>query len=380
MFPFADVIMFILSFLILGRVGLRRYRLRRWVLHTIIIVAVLTMTLSVITDNVIYNTDDFLLFTLQDIPGRPDFPTDGKCEGSNNPFCLRVPLDTMLEPVTCDSPDRPVTLLLMTTSTAKSRERRNLHRKYYSALAPYNIRRVFLLGQTEDPLLQGDIVREAKEHGDILQWDVPETYRNIVLKTIMAYKWFNDTCRHVKYYMKTDDDVVINFPAMLQFIRDQNLHKPFLMGNCVFNRTVRRNQKLSRHYIRYEQYGKDSFPPFCEGSGYIMPEKVPRSLAAASFNIPVFPIEDSFTGTAIASLNYPVSIEDHQNEFSADYWFLVASSVCDRLRKGKLFTAHCPGGKQLEEAMHCALNSTLGALWSHGTLGISTKLALVFYP
>ena len=49
---------------------------------------------------------------------------------------------------------------------------------------------LFLVG-TSTPQLDRAIVQEAGEQGDMLQYSIEDTYRNLVYKPLMAFIWIN---------------------------------------------------------------------------------------------------------------------------------------------------------------------------------------------
>lgn len=64
------------------------------------------------------------------------------------------------------------------------------------------------------------VVEESRAHGDILQEDFVDSYLNLTLKTVMGLKWGSQHCRSAKYFMKTDDDMFINLPAIMTYLTE----------------------------------------------------------------------------------------------------------------------------------------------------------------
>ena len=50
-------------------------------------------------------------------------------------------------------------------------------------------RLVFLLGATENVTLQEEIIAESREHGDLVQGSILDTYRNLTYKSVMGHVW-----------------------------------------------------------------------------------------------------------------------------------------------------------------------------------------------
>ena len=155
-----------------------------------------------------------------------------------------------------------------------------------------------------DSKIQGVLEKEASIHGDILQDDFIDSYRNMTIKTIMAFRWFHQYCAGAQFVMKADDDVFINTPALLSIIEllNDELQKT-MFGRC-YDRGVRvyRN-KMHKWFVTRTQYNGSHFMPYCVGIGYIMGSVLANKVASDMPNIPIFPIEDAYVGTYIKKFN-----------------------------------------------------------------------------
>ena len=69
----------------------------------------------------------------------------------------------------------------------------------------------FLLGQTDDE----EVLAEAKKFGDIVFGAFNDTYANLPLKTFLGYEFFVNHCRGSPALIVQDDDVVVNYDAVL---------------------------------------------------------------------------------------------------------------------------------------------------------------------
>ena len=50
-------------------------------------------------------------------------------------------------------------------------------------------RLVFMLGTTPNTRLLEEVGQESAEHGDIVQGDLLDTYRNLTYKSVMGHLW-----------------------------------------------------------------------------------------------------------------------------------------------------------------------------------------------
>lgn len=60
--------------------------------------------------------------------------------------------------------------------------------------ADFQIRIVFLIGQTENNETQNRIMEESHIHNDVIQERFLDTYNNLTLKSVMMLKWVNMNC------------------------------------------------------------------------------------------------------------------------------------------------------------------------------------------
>ncbi|KAH9503450.1 hypothetical protein Btru_067977 [Bulinus truncatus] len=59
---------------------------------------------------------------------------------------------------------------------------------------------------------------EAFRYGDILYFDMHESYYNLTLKVMSAFKWIRDHCPRVKFVLKVDVDTFVNVPLLLDLL------------------------------------------------------------------------------------------------------------------------------------------------------------------
>ena len=62
------------------------------------------------------------------------------------------------------------------------------------------------------------VVQEQRQFGDILQEDFVDSYMNLTLKSVMGLKWASRRCPSARFLMKTDDDMFVNVPKLLDYL------------------------------------------------------------------------------------------------------------------------------------------------------------------
>ena len=68
----------------------------------------------------------------------------------------------------------------------------------------------FVIGQTNDSVVQQKVKEESKKFGDILQINTIDRYVDLSVKVASLFNWVNRYCSKVDYLLKVDDDVYVN--------------------------------------------------------------------------------------------------------------------------------------------------------------------------
>ena len=96
-------------------------------------------------------------------------------------------------------------------------------------------RLVFMLGTTPNTRLLEEVGQESAEHGDIVQGDLLDTYRNLTYKSVMGHLWVSEFCRQAELVVKADDDIYVDLYGALSLAtrlrKGQKAgHEMFMMG------------------------------------------------------------------------------------------------------------------------------------------------------
>ena len=140
------------------------------------------------------------------------------------------------------------------------------------------LKTVFVLGrQKHSPSIEKRLTGEAMSYDDLLIVDFVESYDNLTLKVLAGLHWTIKFNLDVKFVLKTDDDVLINTPSLLERLSAMktNQSSGFLAGSLLAkNPTVRRG----KHRISFQQYEGKILPRYVGGSAYIMSKDVAKKL------------------------------------------------------------------------------------------------------
>lgn len=178
------------------------------------------------------------------------------------------------------------------------------------------VRRVFLLGK-ENPQDLGvnisDLLRMENQHyGDILQWDFEDTFFNLTLKDVLFWRWFSGSgCRAV-FVFKGDDDVFVNTPRLIAYLRDQletlqanDTLEDFMVGEVIGAAAADRNDK-SKYFIP-ESFYSGSYPRYAGGGGVVYSGLLAQRLDLISRRVHLYPIDDVYVGMCMIRLNaFPI--------------------------------------------------------------------------
>ncbi|XP_006822772.2 uncharacterized protein LOC102806376 [Saccoglossus kowalevskii] len=198
--------------------------------------------------------------------------------------------------------DNDVIFLVISEGSSFSRRRaiRETWGQYYEKVESRNMATVFLLGKKNSRDVEMEVKAESRDFGDILQGDFIETYRNLVLKTIMGLKWINEYCLGVNYVVKIDDDVYANVKLLmtsLEQIDRVNIYRGFTYRGMMPLRDSSNKNSVSK-----EVWPDRPFPPYNAGPMYVLSKDVANRVYKAAFDAPLLANEDVFIGTVIQNI------------------------------------------------------------------------------
>lgn len=217
-------------------------------------------------------------------------------------------------------------IVIIVLSERKSFLKRRLARQTYGSIKTANniaiLGVVFMLGNSDasgDKKIDfNELEAESNQFGDIIMGDFVDSYKNLTLKSIMAYEWLTSFCREAEIVVKTDDDVLINIFYLTEEIKawSSNEVKSSNIWCCVhWNESIMSNIN-SKFYASLDEFPKAVFPTHCAGVGYIAPIITIVRIAneiSRSFSGRVCSHEDVFmTGIVPRNIKY-INFDSLQN-------------------------------------------------------------------
>ena len=186
-------------------------------------------------------------------------------------------------------------------SWAKKESCENLHTISDPKNEQYDWRLVFMLGKTntKDGILN---VKEAERHNDILIGNIFDNYLNNTLKVYMGFLWVSRTHPNVKYILKTDDDVYVRIPAVIDYLVQKNLPSRFYGGSLYLNSSVYRKAGF-KWSVGRKYYDKENWPPFAPGAFILFSnDLMPGLLNHVTIRKPV-QTDDTYIAVVMHDLN-----------------------------------------------------------------------------
>ncbi|XP_072903740.1 beta-1,3-galactosyltransferase 5-like [Hemitrygon akajei] len=208
---------------------------------------------------------------------------------------------SLFSPVHQPPPCRPYQdLMVLVTSAPLHVDRRDAIRGSWARRrlsSPFSWQVVFLVGRATEQSAEAAVQEEQEIFGDLLLGDYVDTYRNLTLKVMHGLSWATSACRP-SYVLKTDDDCFVNTDRLPGFLVRDNPIRTGLYTGSLFpaeRRDVIRDPG-SKWYVSRQDYGRERYPPYASGVGYVLSLDAARDLLAAATSIRPIPVEDAYVG------------------------------------------------------------------------------------
>ncbi|RNA12030.1 beta-1-3-galactosyltransferase 1 [Brachionus plicatilis] len=158
-----------------------------------------------------------------------------------------------------------------------------------------SIKTVFLLGSSVNKSVNKLVEEENKFYSDIIQQDFIDTYSNLTLKSIMGLQWISLYCPNVKYVLKIDDDVLVNIPFLVSYLKSLKYLDNYYIGSYQIGAPVIRDEQF-KWAIFPSDYSSNCYPPYHQGPAYLISGKFAPVLYNISKYTRLFKLEDIYMG------------------------------------------------------------------------------------
>ncbi|XP_075152150.1 uncharacterized protein LOC142226142 [Haematobia irritans] len=213
----------------------------------------------------------------------------------------------------CPNKGNKLKLLILITSAQTHTEARLAIRQTWGHFGTRrDVSTAFVLGRTTNATISEALTQENMIYGDLIRGHFIDSYNNLTLKTLSSLEWVDQHCPKTKYILKTDDDMFINVPKLLQFLDAHSKDKRVIYGRLAKKWKPIRNKK-SKYYISTGQFNAAVFPPFTTGPAYVLTSDIVHELYQKSLEQVYLKLEDVFTTGIVAQLLGIKRV--HVNEF-----------------------------------------------------------------
>lgn len=205
-------------------------------------------------------------------------------------------------------------LILITSAQTHADARMSIRQTWGHYGTRRDIGLAFVLGRGTNETVNQALSDENYMYGDLIRGNFIDSYNNLTLKTISSLEWANQHCNRAKYILKTDDDMFINVPKLLNFVKQLEKHKD---KRVIFGRLAKKwkpiRNKKSKYYVSTDQFPAAVFPSFTTGPAYVMTGDIVQDLYVRALKTVYLKLEDVFTTGIVAQ---SLGIERlHVNEF-----------------------------------------------------------------
>ncbi|CAB4032620.1 beta-1,3-galactosyltransferase 5-like [Paramuricea clavata] len=216
-----------------------------------------------------------------------------------------------ISPTNVDSRDLFMVVLVNSGATTDYRKRREAIRQTWGNRSNCEQRKasgnekvkdlkwllVFVVGKagpgTNDDELN---MAEARQHNDMLIGNITENYLNNIIKFYMGQVWASKF--DIKYTMKTDDDVYVRIPRVLEYLVNAKFPRPFYGGWTYAGTLV--NRKIGGKWtVSWKYYGEKDWPRFNPGAFFILSSDLLNRLFNYVYIRKPFHTDDAYVGVAM---------------------------------------------------------------------------------
>lgn len=208
----------------------------------------------------------FLIYKIYTILELPPYPFEDNQENVNGLLTdeefKKVFSQPILSDIKCDNSS--MTLVAINSANSNFNRRQAIRDTWSRWVKELNHTIIFFLSKPKDQFLQKEIELENYHYNDIVIFPVKESYYLLTFKTLSIINWSIQNCPQIKYLIKCDDDMFVNYPNLNKFLVDNRNRTDMIYGKP--NRNSRPNRdKFSRWYMPYESWKKEFYPDFADG-------------------------------------------------------------------------------------------------------------------
>ena len=238
-------------------------------------------------------------------------------------------------------------MIIIIHSLHNYKDRRNAIRKTWGSIAMTsynqrgfkNISLAFSFGKHKNETWNKKLFSESVEYKDIIQGDFGEDYSNLTYKSLFEIKWVIDQCQNVKYLLKTDDDMFMNIPHLINILSSHNMRRTIMGPYLPPGSKVYRKGKWS---ILKKVYPLNTWPEYEAGSSYVISSDLLRELHETAEYVTPIHVDDVY----ITGILGKIIGANHEKVPGFAYKYTKEPKVCDFVQN-RVIAAHKMTPKKL---------------------------------
>ena len=153
---------------------------------------------------------------------------------------------------------------------------------------------VFVVGRSTTLADDEQSSWESEQYEDIVRGDFVDAYENLTLKSLLGLKLMAEQCPSARYVIKTDDDVIVNLPHLVDVLERRRLAggmRRAIMGPHNGNSWVYGEGKWK---VDVALFPFKRFPPYESGAAYVITNDLSRELFETAEYVPHINIDDVY--------------------------------------------------------------------------------------
>ncbi|CAI9729646.1 beta-1,3-galactosyltransferase 1-like [Octopus vulgaris] len=251
------------------------------------------------------------------------------------------------EPTLCSQHEK--VFLLYTVRTIYDHfDRREVLRNIFSNIPEDScakgvpIKHLFLFGKPNNSTIESLIQKESEMYHDILLEDFKESYVNVSIKAIMAWKYSVEFCANAEYVAVMNDEAFIDLNRIVSWL-GHDLSKGKYEDHFALCYRIGDSPALHKHIKQFTYldeeilYRGDFYPPYCHGFGYIAPINVINKLYLAALQNAYYMPTDVWIGVLAEMLNINIINHEHQYIFTG----VLKHYASGKYQKSPIIVAIC---------------------------------------
>ena len=172
------------------------------------------------------------------------------------------------------------------------------------------------------------LFQEQERFHDIIDVIHPDTYKSLPYKLHFSVRWIMKHCQHVKWVVKSDDDIFVRVKSLQYYVlRQLNHDHPLVVGKIVTDHKPHRKGK----WAESAKFLGKVYPPWPFGSaGYVMSRPVAQYIATTD-DLFYFQGEDAGLGIWLdqspLNVTFVDSPELHKDEYCQEKHFIIGHDL-----------------------------------------------------